>query len=160
MSSILTPLPPPLPQDAVRPEFSQRFGRLLGSVYRKWRRLVDAEFRQYGFSDATRSPLIALNDYDGPMRQRDLAQHLGLEASALVRIITILEGRGMVHCEPDESDRRSKNITLTDAGRQWAEFILRKSYEIELRILRDLSQDEVDTARRALNIIHANIPDG
>src|SRR5690606_24704659 len=81
--------------EPVSPINSERFGRLLGSVFRKWRRYVDDEFRDLGFTDATRSPLIGLYDHAGSMRQRDLADHLGLEASALVRVISLLEKRGL-----------------------------------------------------------------
>jgi MarR family transcriptional regulator for hemolysin len=136
-----------------------RFGRLVGAVYRKWRRHIDNEFRALGFSDATRSPLIGLYDHDGAMRQRDLAHHLGLEPSALVRVIGLLEARGLVTCESDESDRRSKLISLTASGRQWAEFILTKSYEIEVQILSVVAADDLAVMRRGFQAISENIPD-
>lgn len=131
----------------------------MGAVYRKWRRHIDNEFRALGFSYATRSPLIGLYDHDGAMRQRDLAQYLGLEPSALVRVIGLLEERGLVTCTTDAADRRTKLISLTASGRQWAEFILTKSYEIELRFLSVVSAEDLAVVRRAFNAISKNIPD-
>lgn len=154
MSSISLPPAGPVPAH------SERFGRLLGSVFRRWRRYVDDEFRALGFTDATRAPLIGLYDHAGSMRQRELAEHLGLEASALVRVISLLERRGLVSCAPDQRDRRSKQISLTPLGREWAERIIAKSYEAELRFLASVSAEELAVTRRVLTRIGETIPDG
>lgn len=150
---------PILPAGAV-PGHSERFGRLLGSVYRRWRRYADEQFRELGFSDATRSPLIGLYDHEGSMRQRDLAAHLGLEPSALVRVIGLLEQRGLVSCVADPRDKRTKQISLTPLGREWAERIIAKGYEAELRFLASVSPEELAVTRQVLNRIAASIPDG
>jgi len=142
------------------PAHSERFGRLLGSVYRRWRRYADEEFRALGFTDATRAPLIGLYDHAGSMRQRELADHLGLEASALVRVISLLEKRGLVDCVPDERDRRSKQISLTPLGRDWAERIIAKSYEAERRFLASISAEDLAVTRQVLTQIGNSIPDG
>jgi Transcriptional regulators len=141
------------------PDTSQRFGRLLGSVFRKWRRYADNEFRELGFTDATRGPLIALYDHNGAMRQRDLAHRLGLEASALVRVIPLLEKRELLTCATDPSDRRSKLISLTPAGRKWAERIIAQSYEAERRFLASISEQELKVSKEVLTKILNNIPD-
>ncbi|RYE10131.1 MAG: MarR family transcriptional regulator [Hyphomicrobiales bacterium] len=145
----------------VLPERSERFGRLLGSVFRKWRRYVDDEFRDLGFTDATRGPLIALHDHAGEaMRQRDLADYLGLEASALVRVIGLLEERALVSNVPDPRDKRSKLLSLTPLGRQWARRIIAKSYELELSFVKTISKQDLAVTRRVLTRIAASIPDG
>ena len=38
-----------------------RFGRLIGSVYRQWRRQVDLSFKDQGLTDATRMPLVVIS---------------------------------------------------------------------------------------------------
>ena len=135
-------------------------GRLIGSVFRKWRRYIDNQFRDLGFSDATRSPLIALYDSGKELRQRDLAAILGLEASALVRVIGILEQRQLVRCEADPTDKRTKLISLTPLGREWAQYIISKSMEAELRFLATVSDDEKEAMRSALKKMAISIPDG
>jgi hypothetical protein len=69
MSSIIKRDPPPPFEPLDLPASDARFGRLVGTVYRKWRRYIDTAFRAYGFSDATRSPLIGLYDHQGSLRQ-------------------------------------------------------------------------------------------
>src|SRR5690606_7671785 len=82
----------PLPADAA----PARFGRLIGTLARKWRRAVDQSFREIGLTDATRAPLIALHDSSQPMRQKDLAETLSLEKSSLVRVLSQLRDMGLV----------------------------------------------------------------
>src|SRR3546814_6052315 len=70
-----------------------RFGLLLGSIYRQWRRQVDLSFKNLGLSDATRMPLLVLYVHDEPLRQKDLADALFLDTSSLVRVLAQQIGR-------------------------------------------------------------------
>lgn len=142
------------------PDPSARFGRLLGRVFRKWRRYIDDEFRSVGFTDATRTPLITLHEHPEGMRQRDLALRLGLEPSALVRVIALLTERGLVTWTSDPEDRRSKCILLTPQGKDAAEMIIARSMEIERRFLAEVTKEELAAMRSALLKISDAIPDG
>ncbi len=136
----------------VPPQARSRFGALLGKVYRQWRRQVDLSFKDLGLSDATRMPLLVLY-VQGPLRQKDLADALYLDTSSLVRVLAQLREAQLVDWTNDPADRRSKRIDLTSAGRVAAALILAKSMEIEQTILADLSPQELDVARRALEKI-------
>ncbi|NUZ06595.1 MarR family winged helix-turn-helix transcriptional regulator [Piscinibacter koreensis] len=139
-----------------RPDLAQarsRFGLLLGSVYRQWRRQVDLGFREMGLTDATRAPLLQLYVHEQPLRQKDLASNLSLDTSSLVRVLAQLQEAGLIDCGSDPADRRSKSIALTDAGRATAARIVAKSIEIENVILADLAPDEVEVTRRTLQKI-------
>jgi len=145
------------PPDAVSaPEPLQarsRFGVLLGSVYRQWRRQVDLSFKHLGLSDATRMPLLVLYVRGQALRQKDLADALYLDTSSLVRVLAQLRKAQLVDWASDPADRRTKCIVLTPAGRETAALILAKSMEIERTILADLSPYELDVTRRALEKI-------
>lgn len=136
-----------LPSDAVAP----RFGRLIGTLARKWRRAVDQNFRDIGLTDATRAPLIALYESPAPaMRQKDLAETLALEKSSLVRVLSQLRDMGLVEWCVDEDDRRAKSIRLSTQGRATASRVLAKSLDVEKTLLEGLSPDEVQLTRQAL----------
>lgn len=138
------------------PERSQersRFGVLLGSVYRQWRRQVDLSFKDLGLSDATRMPLLVLYVQGEPLRQKDLADALYLDTSSLVRVLAQLRKVKLVDWASDPADRRTKCIGLTPAGREAAALILPKSMEIEQTILADLSPHELDVTRLVLEKI-------
>lgn len=135
------------------PELAQvhaRFGRLLGKVYRQWRRQVDLAFRDLGLSDATRMPLLALYERNEAVRQKDLADTLYLESSSLVRVLAQLREAQLVSWDCDPADRRTKCIVLTPAGREVAELILAKSIAIEQAIMADVPPAELELTRRTL----------
>lgn len=53
-----------------------------------------------------------------PMTQRDLAERMGVDASAMSGIVNDLVARGLVTREADADDGRCKRVTITDAGRR------------------------------------------
>ena len=61
--------------------------------------------------------LYTLSKCDGPLRLSELNEHVLLSQPALSRMVERLTGRGLLHREPDPSDRRSVLISLTEAGR-------------------------------------------
>lgn len=134
-----------------------RFGFLLGSVYRQWRRQIDMSFKDLGLSDATRMPLLVLYMQDEALRQKDLAQALHLDSSSLVRVLAQLHKAQLVQWNNEPTDRRTKCIALTPAGRKVAALILEQSMEIEQTILADLSADEIQVTRRALEKISGRL---
>lgn len=130
-----------------------RFGLLIGSVYRQWRKKVDESFKDQGLTDATRMPLVVLFTHGEAMLQKDLAQALSLDSSSLVRILSQLRDAYLVQWACDPADRRTKRIALTPQGEQVAAQILRKSLDIEKAILADLTEQELEITRRALHKI-------
>jgi MarR family transcriptional regulator for hemolysin len=130
-----------------------RFGRLIGSVYRQWRRQVDLSFKEQGLTDATRMPLVVLYAKDQALLQKELAQALHLETSSLVRVLDQLRRMELVDWSNDPDDRRTKRIALTPAGRKAAAQIVDKSLEIEQQILAGLSAEELAITRATLEKI-------
>ena len=53
-----------------------------------------------------------------PMTQRDLAERMGVDASAMSGIVNDLVARGLVTREADADDGRCNRVTITDAGRR------------------------------------------
>lgn len=127
-----------------------RFGLLVGGVYRRWRREVDETFQPMGLSDATRMPMLILHASDGPMRQKDIAEALFIDTSALVRVLDVLKKMQFIEWQNDPADRRSKWIALTAEGRAVAAAILQKSLEIERTILAGIAADELQITRKVL----------
>lgn len=134
-------------------QLQSRFGLLIGSVYRQWRRQVDLSFKNLGLSDASRMPLLVLYAQAQPMRQKDLAKALFLDTSSLVRVLDQLRAAQLVDWCCDPADRRTKCIALTAAGQQVAASIMAKSLEIERAILADLEPQELEITRGALQKI-------
>lgn len=146
-----------LPENA--PDLLQarcRFGLLIGSVFRQWRKKVDESFKEQGLTDASRMPLLMLYTHGEAMLQKDLAQALSLDTSSLVRVLDQLREANWVQWACTPADRRTKCIALTPEGEQMAAKILRTTLEIEQSILAGLSEEELATTRASLRKIALN----
>ncbi len=90
----------------------------------------------------------------GPVSQREISDHLGLDASDVVGVLDILERAGMVERRRDPDDRRRHAVVLTEAGEQayGRASVLRT--QVEARVLAGLDPDErrqlADLLARAL----------
>ncbi|MFI0968130.1 MarR family winged helix-turn-helix transcriptional regulator [Streptomyces sp. NPDC021080] len=80
----------------------------------------------------------------GPAAMRALATILTCDASNMTGIIDRLEKRGLVRREPSPTDRRVKNVVLTDEGERVIDVIRAKMHATRAGLDR-LSDEEQDT---------------
>jgi DNA-binding MarR family transcriptional regulator len=60
--------------------------------------------------------LLALFKLDGVLTMKELAQHMGCDASFVTTVADTLEQHGFARREPSQRDRRVKNLVLTPEG--------------------------------------------
>lgn len=120
------------------------FGYHLGLLARHWRQRVDNAVKVLDLTEATWRPLLHLNHLGDAVRQKDLAESLGIDGSSLVRLLDMLEERGLLRRE-DGADRRCKLVTLTPAGRDLTARTRAIVTALEEDMLSDLSDDEMAT---------------
>jgi DNA-binding MarR family transcriptional regulator len=60
--------------------------------------------------------LLALFKMDGVLTMKELAHHMGCDASFVTAIADTLEQHGFARREPSQRDRRVKNLVLTSEG--------------------------------------------
>lgn len=65
--------------------------------------------------------LIVLNEIDGSITQRELTKRLGIQPGSASEVIAKLENEGFVMRLPNETDRRTTDVTLTEAGKAAAD---------------------------------------
>lgn len=58
---------------------------------------------------------------DGPMKQRELTERLGIQPGSASEVLGKLERAGLITRSQSETDRRSVDIALTEAGKTRAE---------------------------------------
>jgi DNA-binding MarR family transcriptional regulator len=81
--------------------------------------------------DIAPSDLLALFKLEEVMTMKELAQHMGCDASFVTTIADTLEKRGLARREPSLKDRRVKNLVLTPEGIAAKERMMR---ELALRM--------------------------
>ena len=87
---------------------------------------------------------------DGVLRQGELANRLGLDGSAVVRVLDRLERDGLLRRVEDPLDRRAKRLELTDEGHRVGLKTQRIAEDLRERLLKSLEQDDFEAAYRVL----------
>ncbi len=65
--------------------------------------------------------IVSMLSKDGPMTQRELTDRLGIQPGSASEILGKLERAGQIARTQNETDRRTVDIALTEAGRAKAE---------------------------------------
>lgn len=91
--------------------------------------------------------------------QRDLSLRSGRDKGQVARLIAGLRERGLLDAQPDEADRRSVRLAVSDAGQA-----LQAAWDAQSRALADeatrgLSADEQQTLLALLARMRANLGD-
>ena len=103
--------------------------------------------------DLTRMQAFVLAQLlSGPKPMRSLAENLKCEPSNITGLVDRMEARGLVTREPDPEDRRVKNITATELGRQSFEAVW-SGLKFAAEPLHALGEDERATLRDLLKRI-------
>jgi len=131
------------------PNIRQSFGSRLGNTSRHWRRAVNEQLLPFGLTEATWLPLLYLSRGGTHIRQKDLAETVGIDCSTLVRLVDALDHAGLIERKTDE-DRRAKILCLTPQGRKVVKRVEAVTSKIRQQILADISDEELETT---LNVI-------
>ncbi|MFP5075792.1 MarR family winged helix-turn-helix transcriptional regulator [Rhizobium sp. YIM 134829] len=78
-------------------------------------RLFDEALRPLGLTNGQFSLLMALNRPE-PVAMGPVASLLAMDRTTLTAALKVLERRGLLTIAPDPNDRRSRKLSLTDAG--------------------------------------------
>lgn len=131
-------------------EFTMRLIRI-ARVYRKE---VDRTLSAYGISDAQAVPVLHIARLGGGVRQRVLADEIGIEGPSLVRLLDQLCAHGLTERRSDPQDARAKRVRLTAAGTELAGRVEAALDQIRARLLQPVSDDDLAAALRVLAILH------
>ncbi|NIE72920.1 winged helix-turn-helix transcriptional regulator [Pantoea sp. Ap-967] len=98
--------------------------------------------------------MLAVEDHITANR---ISQVIGLDKSAISRSLQALETGGYVSSQVDKSDARRYAVSLTTAGKQLHEKVLKVALERERRLLSDLSPAEIDLLINLLGRLHSKV---
>ena len=92
----------------------------------------------------------------GDMTQRELTERLGIQPGSASEVIGKLETAGFLVRTPSNTDRRTTNIALTEAGRAAAEDAALQREERHQQMFSCLSGEEQDTLLGLLEKLNAD----
>ncbi|MFE1317360.1 MarR family winged helix-turn-helix transcriptional regulator [Kitasatospora phosalacinea] len=122
-----------------------RLGQRSGSAF-------NAALEQHGLRLRHHAVLRYLATVDGA-RQRELADRLGYDPSAIVSLLDDLQQLGLAERRPDPADRRSRLAVLTPAGHALLHTADRDSRHVTDSLLAPLSPTERATLNDLLQRI-------
>lgn len=122
---------------------SERVSRRLSVEYEEGHGLSIAEWRV----------LVHLSRSD-PVSVRDIQTFVNLEKPRVSRAVARLEKLGLVQKVAGADDARLVEISLTPKGRKALEDILPRAVELERRLLREVSEQDLSNFIRVMEQLH------
>jgi MarR family transcriptional regulator for hemolysin len=123
---------------------------------RSSRTFFEERLAEAGASFATWTVLAVLKA-QGPMIQRALAQHLGIEGPTLSRHLEALERRGLIVRTRAGADRRAVSVELTAEGSELHARIAMVAVSSQEHMLRNLTDQDVAHLQDLLDRILDNV---
>lgn len=136
------------------PDPSEIFARSMFTLSHQWKRRLDDQFRHLGLTQARWGVLIALSTCDD-VTQIELARTMGIEAASLVRLLDGLESAGLIERHSSRTDRRAKNVRLTDAAMPLIEEMKRIAAVNRSELMKQVSDEDL----RIATMVMAQIAD-
>ena len=93
-------------------------GLLLWRVSNAWSAAQRAALAPHGITHPQFVLLASLSflDHNGPVRQKDLAHHAGMDPMTTSQVLRALEAKGLVERRPHPSDARARALAVTASG--------------------------------------------
>lgn len=100
--------------------------------------------------------LIILHEEGGHITQRELTRRLEIKPGSASEVIAKLEGAGYIRRTPDETDRRTVEIELTEEGRKAAQEARQQRIRRHEEMFSCLSEEEKNTLLSLLETVRAD----
>lgn len=130
----------------------------LQPMRRVWVQAVNLALANFGFPASLTSALIltARRGEEG-IRQNFLGDEVGVNPGAMVRILDQAEAAGLLERREAPDDRRVKTIHALPRGHEIARKMEKAVARLRADLLRDVSQEEIETTTRTLRLFEERI---
>ncbi len=95
-----------------------------------------------GVYDSALGILYALLEAETPCSQYDLCSDWFIPKQTINSSVAALQKKGLISLSPIAGTKNKKSISLTDAGREFAERYIGRLYDAELRALTELTPED------------------
>ena len=134
----------------------QQFGEILSAMIRSFIAFERSEIFCCGVTMSQCSTILAIGKR-GKMTMNELSEWMSLATSTMTRIVDNLVRDGYIERTQDDQDRRVVHVSLTDAGNQLFEGILRIYHEYHRRIVENIPPEEMHKVVEALQLLKVAI---
>lgn len=100
--------------------------------------------------------LLHLISKNKNLTQQDLANHFMRDKSIILRNVNTLIELHYINRLTDKSDKRKKNLILTEKANTFLSFALKISHEVSEELLKGISSEELNHFENVINKIQLN----
>jgi DNA-binding MarR family transcriptional regulator len=144
------------PQVKISPGVETDLGWALGAITRFYLRSVREVVADVP-GGARGYLVLAAAGQGEPRSQLALAQHLGVDRTAMTYLLDDLERAGLVERRPDPSDRRARRVALTDDGLAQLRALKGDLAHVEDDLLAPLGEEDREVLRALLRRLATNV---
>lgn len=107
----------------------EQFSALISGLYRSIQKIEREEMEKYGFKGAYAQYLAAMRRHPEGVTSAQLSEICDRDKAAVSRAVTEMEEKGLLLRTGQKDNLYRAQLTLTEAGRQAAEFVARRGQE-------------------------------
>ncbi|RLD39256.1 MAG: hypothetical protein DRI74_01435 [Bacteroidetes bacterium] len=131
-------------------------GMVVGQMMHEMLRVLkkrDIEQAEVILSIEQHAVLHILNERESDVILKEMADAMGKDKSAILRIIDVLEKKGLVRRAVDPKDRRKKYLMVTKKGEQVIEKFLEIEAELRTELKEGLTKEDMKTFYKVVSHI-------
>lgn len=132
-------------------------GYLIKNINDKLKARADSDLMKLNLTLTQSRVLAFLNSTDGVSTQKEIEMFLEVTHPTVVGIVNRMEQKGYVKCHFDQKDRRNKIVEITDLAKDLGSSLESQVNKNEQRMLKSLSEEEVEQLEKMLLTIYKNI---
>lgn len=135
----------------------EQFSALISGLYRSIQKIEREEMVKYGFKGAYAQYLAAMNRHPDGVTSAQLCEICDRDKAAVSRAMADMETKGLVIRQSEKDNLYRARLTLTDAGRQAAEFVSRRGQEAVDAASQGMTEEDRKTLYATLALIAGNL---
>lgn len=123
-------------------------GMLMGRTHHALLRFVKKRLAELDDNKLTIDQLgilFAINQHEDEMIQKDMAEKMGKDKSAILRMIDCLQTKELVRRVVNDQDRRKNQLELTEKGIVTVKNIISMEDEISKTVFEGLAEEDIAT---------------
>jgi len=131
-------------------------GMVVGQMMHEMLRVLkkrDIEQAEVVLSIEQHAVLHILNERESDVILNEMADAMGKDKSAILRIIDVLEEKELVRRAVDPKDRRKKFLMVTKKGEQVIEKFLKIEAELRTELKEELTKEDMNTFYKVVSHI-------
>lgn len=133
------------------------FAKLMRETFRVYKkRIAEQEYEEIKITNEQFGLLHAISIKEEDVIQKDMAELMGKDKSAILRLIDSLEEKELVRRVTDKNDRRKNYLMVTKTGERVIKQYMKIVREMMEELQQGLTESDLETFRKVVNQIKNN----